>query len=177
MDAYIDYSSIQNQYFFVNKVYTCSTLTGADGTLYSNRFNVLYSGASLIKIGARANYNLRNIVNVELKGAYNGWKVSTETYAWNKPAWDASLKADMHLTHDLSLSVNTFVEGERYAKLGTAAVRMRPKVDINLGAAYSYNNWLTVFAKLNNLINNPYQDFYGYQVQGINGMVGAAFSF
>jgi len=54
---------------------------------------------------------------------------------------------------------------------------MRPKVDINLGASYLYNNWLTAFAKVNNLINNPYQDFYGYQVQGLNVLVGAAFSF
>jgi outer membrane cobalamin receptor len=54
---------------------------------------------------------------------------------------------------------------------------MNPKVDINLGAAYSYNNWFTAFVKVNNLINNKYQDFYGYDVQGFNVLGGVSFSF
>ena len=180
LDAYIDYRLIDNQYFFVNKEYTStSTLLISDPNyfLYTNRFNVIYSGASLTKIGFRANYNLRNMVNVELKGAYNGWKVNTEMFAWNKPKWEADLSTEVHINRELSVSTNVFFEGERYAKLGATAFRMRPKVDINLGASYLYNNWLTAFVKVNNLINNPYQDFYGYQVQGLNVLVGAAFSF
>ena len=54
---------------------------------------------------------------------------------------------------------------------------MKPRADINLGASYAYNNWLTAFGKINNLINSRYQDYYGYDVQGFNVLVGAAFSF
>ena len=90
---------------------------------------------------------------------------------------EANLNTDVYLTHDLSISANLFYEGERYAKLGTMAMRMRPKVDINLGASYSTNSWFTAFVKINNLINNPYEMYYGYQVQGINALVGVAFSF
>lgn len=177
LDAYIDYKRIDNQYFFVNREYNNSTIITADSTLFTNRFDALYSAASHLKIGVRANYNLRNRVNVELKGAYNGWVVNTEQYAWNKPKWEADLSTDIRITRDLSVSANAFFEGARYAKLGDTALRMRPKVDINLGTSYSYNNWLTFFGKINNLINNPYQVYYGYQVQGINALVGASFSF
>jgi len=179
LDAYIDYRLIDNQYFFVNKEYNLENgiPPAADYTLYTNRFDVVYSSASHTKIGVRANYNLRNRVNVELKGAYNKWTVSNEQFAWNKPVWEADLSTDVHVTRNLSVSANAFFEGVRYAKLGDTAVRMRPKVDINLGTSYNYNNWLTAFAKINNLINNPYQDYYGYEVQGTNVMVGAAFSF
>jgi outer membrane cobalamin receptor len=181
-DAYVDYSAIDNQYFFFNKEYdfslfNSSIIASNFYTLYTNKFDVLYSKATHLKVGMRANYNIRRVVNVELKGAYNGWHVNSEQYAWNKPKWEANLNTDVYLTHDLSISANLFYEGERYAKLGTMAMRMRPKVDINLGASYSTNSWFTAFAKINNLINNPYEMYYGYQVQGINALVGVAFSF
>ena len=177
LDAYIDYKQIDNQYFFVNKEYKNSAINSADSTIYSNRFDILYSAASHLKIGMRANYNLRNRVNVELKGAYNAWTVTNSTYAWNKPIWEADLSTDIRITRNLSLSANAFLEGERFAKLGNTAIRMRPKIDINLGTSYAYNSWLTFFGKVNNLINNPYQEYYGYEVQGINALVGASFSF
>jgi len=181
LDGYVNYRQIDNQYFFVNKEYELtSPLNGmsyVNSNLYTNRFNVLYSSASLLKIGVRANYNLQDRLNVQLKGAFNGWDVATEEFAWNKPRWEADLSTDVHITRDLSVSTNVFFEGERYAKIGVSPMRMRPKVDINLGLSYSYLQWFTAFVKVNNLINNPYQNFYGYEVQGQNVLVGAAFSF
>jgi len=183
LDAYVNYRYIDNQYFFVNKDYAYSELSSAslalpnDSVIYSNRFNAIYSEASLLKIGIRANYNIRNLINIQLKGAYNDWKVFDIPIAWNKPKFEADIAADWRITHNLNISTNVFFESERFAKLGDMSLRMRPKVDINLGASYSYLNWFTMFAKINNLINNPYQDFYGYEVQGTNVMVGAAFSF
>ncbi len=181
IDAYVDYRRIDNQYFFVNKEYKLTTssaaLAGADSTIFTNRFNVIYSGADHLKIGIRANYNLRNLINVQFKGAYNKWDVSSEAYAWNKPKWESDLSATVRITRNFSVDGNIFVEGERFAKLGDMSVRMRPKVDINFGASYSYFDWFTIFAKVNNVINNPYQNFYGYDVQGFNVLAGAAFSF
>jgi len=178
LDGYVDYRRIDNQYFFVNKEYKSNIIATSDSVIFTNRFNVLYSGATQLKIGVRANYNVRNLVNVQFKGAYNGWEVASEAYAWNKPKWEANLSTDFRINHDLSISANVFYEGERYAKLGNLLpIRMHDKVDINIGAAYSYNDWFTAFIKVNNLINNPYQDFYGYDVQGFNTLVGFAFSF
>jgi len=150
---------------------------GAPQNLYTNRFNVTYGTASHFKMGIRANYNLKKLVNVELKWAYNGWSVNNQQYAWNKPKYDAQLNTDIHINPNLWVSANMYYEGVRYAKLGDVAMPMHDKVDINLGINYSYTNWLTVFGKINNVINNRYQDFFGYDVQGTNMMIGAAFSF
>ena len=174
---------IDNQYFFINKDYAYSSTSfnslsySSDSIIYTNRFNVIYSGASLLKLGVRANYNIRNLINVQLKGAYNGWTVYNTDLAWNKPKFEADVAADLHVSRNLSLSANVFVESERFAKLGDNVFRMKPKTDINLGASYSYLNWFTMYAKVNNLINNKYQDFYGYEVQGLNVLVGSSFSF
>ena len=180
IDAYVDMRQIDNQYFFVNKGYLLnnySVLVDQNPYLSTNRFNVVYSGASLVKTGIRANYNLQNFLNVELKYVINNWTVDTQQYAWNKPNYEAEMNTNLRISPDLSVSANVFYQGGRYAKLGTTAIPMHDKVDINLGITYSYLNWFTAFAKINNLINNQYQDYYGYDVQGTNMMVGAAFSF
>ena len=152
----------------------------SENVLFTNRFNVLYSSASHTKVGVRANYNIRNFINVQLKGAYNGWQTYETNYAWNKPKWEADFSTDLRLSRNLSVSANVFYEGERYAKIGNGVldfVAMKPKFDVNLAASYSYLNWFTMFAKVNNLINNKYEQYYGYEVQGLNVMAGAAFSF
>lgn len=182
-DAYVNYQYIDNQYFFINKDYAYSLLSSAllgspnDSIIYTNKFNVVYSAATLVKVGLRANYNLRNLVNIQLKGAYNGWDVEDIAMAWNKPKFEADMTADWRVTRNLNVTSNVFFESERFAKLGEQSMRMRPKLDINLGASYSYLNWFTLFGKVNNLTNNRYQEFYGYEVQGMNVLVGASFSF
>jgi hypothetical protein len=181
LNAFVDYRQIDNQYFFVNKEYDFNspymTLVYIYAPLLTNRFNVIYSNATLFRTGVRASYNLQDFLNIELKGTYNGWNVDTEQYAWNKPKYEAELNTTVKINPNLSVSANACYQGERYAKLGKTAVLMNDKIDINLGISYSYLNWLTVFGKINNLINDQYQDFYGYDVQGTNVMIGAAFKF
>ncbi|MDR3652395.1 MAG: hypothetical protein P4L34_05415 [Paludibacter sp.] len=181
LNAYLDLQQIDNQYFFVNKEYKLVnaplSMPTADSTLYTNRFNVIYSGAMVTKMGVRANYNLQNFLNVELKWAYNNWSVDTQQYAWNQPKYEGEMNTSVRINPDFSVSANVFYQGDRYAKLGNTAIKMNDKVDVNLGVTYTYLNWFTAFAKINNIINSQYQDYYGYDVQGANVMVGAAFSF
>ncbi|MDD2283799.1 MAG: hypothetical protein PHQ11_00150 [Paludibacter sp.] len=177
LDAFLDYRYIVDQYFFVNKAYFSSDITGDKATLFTNRFNAVYSDAGLFRVGLRANYNYKNTVNIQLKGVYNAWDVKTELHAWMKPAIEANISADVRINRNLTASALLFYEGERYAKLGNAPFKMAPKVDVNLGATYTFNRTFSAFAKLNNLLNNKYQQFYGYEVQGINFMLGGAVSF
>jgi len=183
VNAYVDIRQIDDQYFYVNKEYYMINppyiplVPFSFTNIYSNRFQVIYRDASLVKLGARLAYNYKNTVNVELKGVINSWNVNSEAYAWNKPKYEAELNTNIRINPNLSVSANAYFEGTRYAKLGNVAYLMNDKVDINLGVSYNYNRWLTAFAKINNLINNRYQNFYGYDVQGTNAMVGAAFTF
>jgi len=177
VDAFLDYRTIQDQYFFVNKEYNSVEVTGLGSTFFTNRFNVAYSDATLFRLGVRANYNYRNTLNIQAKMAFNGWNVETEHYAWLKPGFEADLSADWKLNRNLSFSSTLFVQGATYAKLGDTAYRMKPATDMNIAAAYSFGRAFSVFARLNNVFNSRYEHFYGYQVQGINMMLGGALSF
>lgn len=180
LDVFADYSSISNQYFFKNKSYEYVSgvnINTANRTLYSNRFDVVYDNGTLFKTGARISYYYLDKVNVELKGVYNAWSLDNEKYAWNKPQYEIDFNATFNITKDLNMSLAGYYQDGIYAKLGDTSVSMKPRIDINLGASYTYFDWLTFFAKVNNLINSKYDIFYGYEVQGINFMVGATVSF
>lgn len=178
IDAFVDYRLIKDQYFFVNKEYhSDDAVTGDYADIYLNRFNAIYSDANLFRIGARINYNHKDIVNVHLKGTYNGWKVATEDHAWMKPAFEADFITDVKATPKLTVSSLVYYEAGRYAKLGDNPFKMRSKIDINFAGTYTFNNQLAAFAKLNNLLNRKYQHHYGYDVQGLNFMIGGVVSF
>jgi outer membrane receptor protein involved in Fe transport len=49
--------------------------------------------------------------------------------------------------------------------------------DINLGADYAVSDKFSVFLSATNLLNNNYDRFYSYPVQGINVMAGVSLKF
>lgn len=178
LDAYVSYRYIDNQYFYVHKDYEAITqVVAADKLLYTNRYNVVYSIASLTNVGLRANYNIRNTLNVQLNGVYNGWRTANILHAWQKPAFEADLTAEYRVNRQLIVNTSVFYKSERKAVLGNKVMPMNAFVDINLGLSYNINNSFSVFARGHNLLNSKYDAFFGYEVQGINCMVGAAISF
>ena len=87
------------------------------------------------------------------------------------------MKASLGLTSNINASVSLFYKADRYALLGNEAVKMENILDLNLGASYVFNKSVSAYLHLNNLLNNHYQYFYGYDVQGFNFMIGAVLSF
>ena len=178
MDIFANLRYLEDQYLFINKIDEQHLLLAPTDTIYTNRFDAIQSAATHFRMGARLNYTYQNRLNIQLKGTYNSWDVyNNNLYAWQKPAFEADFGTSFNVTKGLAFSLNIFYEGERHAKLGNHIATMNPKVDINVGASYTYLDWLTFFAKGNNLLNSRYENFYGYQVQGLNAMVGAAISF
>ncbi len=183
LDAYLDYKYINDQYFFVNKEYKLTerypsnTFPVADTLLYTNRFEAIYSNANQLTAGARISYDYQSRLNVQLSGAYNYRNVKDYEYAWHKPAWEVNFNAGFKPVQKLNIYADMHLAGKRYSLIGGNAVEMKTKVDINLGASYEILDWISAFVKVNNLINNKYEQWYGYEVQGFNVMAGAVFNF
>ncbi len=182
-DFYGQYKIIDNQYFYINKYYSAVSLpTIQDGLnfmdFYHNRFDVIYSKANRASLGMRAKWDFKNRLNLYLKGAYHRWDVETEAQAWHLPTWEADFGANVKITNDITATTQFIFQDGRYTKLSNQyGTKLNPVLDWNLAASYAYRDWLSVFAKLNNILNKKYEIYGGYDVQGINIMVGAAFSF
>ncbi|MFV0392304.1 MAG: hypothetical protein ACK5KP_10550 [Paludibacteraceae bacterium] len=180
-DVYGQYKIIGNQYFYVNKEFERTTAP-ADmpdnfSWVYLNNFDVVYSRATRASVGIRGSWDYKDQVNVYLKGAYHYWDVNEEMQAWHLPAWDADFGADVKAGSDVSISTRFYFQDGRYAKLSVSeGTKMDPVFDWNLGVSYAYRDWMSFFLRVNNILNKKYEFYKGYQVQGMNGMVGVAFS-
>ena len=178
-DVYGNYQAINNQYFYVNREYTTTDATVMTDikNLYHNRFDVVYAAANKLSAGMRVSYDYKNLFSTYLKAAYHSWSVKDQDYAWQLPTWDADLGINANITNEISINTQFIFNDGRFAKLGYEAKKMNAAYDWNLGASYTYLDWLSVFVKVNNILNSKYDSYYGYKAQGINAMIGASFSF
>lgn len=56
-------------------------------------------------------------------------------------------------------------------------VTLESFLDANLHVGYRINQQLSVFGKVNNILNNDYQNWSNFQVQGIQVLAGATYQF
>lgn len=180
IDAFARYKILFDQYFFVNQFH--AKVSGSTITAHSNTFTTVYSRWQLLNVGLHLRYNYKDRFDIFLKGQYNGWfkmKETTQEYAWHRPICEVSVGGNVNITEDVRLSANySFMAGRRITMLKPD--RLRDIHDVNISASYSYNNWLTAYLKVDNLLGMipalRYQKWYGYDVLG-SVMAGVIFSF
>ena len=57
------------------------------------------------------------------------------------------------------------------------AVKLSSFVDVNIGCEYQFTKRIHAFININNLLNSNSDTYYQYRTYGINGVVGASYSF
>ncbi len=147
------------------------------------------------KVGAKANYHYKDIVNISLGGFYafgkmlndslyldNGFvavgNILPEGVVLDKPTWGINLRVDAKINSKISVYSDNYFGGGKYMLTRHETVLMaKPVIDLNLGAQYNIDKWLSCFLQLNNYINRKHDVFYGYQSQGINFLAGVTWSF
>lgn len=182
IDLFGQHKVISNQYFYVNRVYSLhASASGIPVSLkqvYHHRFDVVYSQAGKSSLGMRIAWDYKDIASFYAKGVFNDWAVESEIHAWQLPKWEADVGTSVKILNDISVNAQFIFQNGRNAKLlDNNVIPMLSVLDLNLGASYAYRDWLSVFAKIDNILNRKYELYYGYQVQGLNAMLGVSFSF
>ena len=180
IDAFVRHKILLGQHFFVNQTYEEA---GTSALSYSNTFAIIDANWQALNAGVHLSYNYNDRFDVFFRGQYNGWykMKNTETEeAWYRPACEISVGGNVNITKDVRLSANYYLAARRMASLPTGSVRLRDIHDLNISASYTYNNWLTAFLKVDNLLGMipqvRYQNWYGYDVLG-SVMAGVVFAF
>lgn len=142
------------------------------------RFKVIHDDANIYTIHAEAGYNWLNNFQLLFNLDYHIFQMKNQAKAWHEPALDLSFRAYYNLKEKFILGVQLFVLAQSHAKLadGTAKV-IKATGDANLSVEYLFKNNLSFFIYLNNIAHQRYQQWFGYPNIGINGVVGAKFSF
>ncbi len=108
----------------------------------------------------------------------------TEQKAWGLPTFTAELNADVKPMDQLTMSATFLFAGGRKAYLEditptnrVSSVSMNDITELNLRGEYQINDWVSVNARLNNILYGKYELVKGYTLQGFNILGGVSLKF
>jgi outer membrane cobalamin receptor len=165
------YSYINDMALFVNDT----------SVTFQNRFKVIYDDISLLQIRGGVDFLKLKQLRARLSATYYQYIPKEEDKAWHMPDFEIELDARYTLKEAYTFRFFMLVLGSKYAPDYVNSTMEENKIkgalDLGFGFDYRINRMFTAFAEANNLLNQNYQRWYQYPVQGIMGMVGVKMSF
>jgi len=167
--------------FFKN--YDAASLRGESYT-YGNSFGVVYDDVKTLSFYAELNVDVNRNFRLGIDGEFFDYNTEEQSEAWNLPTMKASLNADYQITEKWYAGANLFYVGERKdSNRSISNTNLEPIItldsyfDANVHAGYRFNERLSAFVKGSNLLNNDYQKWQDFEVQGIQFLAGATYKF
>lgn len=148
---------------------------------FDNKFNLIYENMNLLKIRASLGYIKLNRISARLMAAYFHYIPKNELKAWQMPNFEVDLDAGYTFLEKYTLRATVYACGTKYARTfsgdETVATKIKGAFDLGAGFDYRINRMITAYADVNNILNQRYQRWYHYPVQGILVMAGVKISF
>jgi hypothetical protein len=180
VDVFGGYKITMDEHFFAPMMGTVSS----GKNLYGTALSAYFEDANTIKAGANVKYAFQDIFEIDLKGVYYKWDITTKEenpasynyrQAWNKP----NLVADLNTAYRISsipLRFNLLYHGEFGRKTMSPIYGIDSKMkdinDLSLKATYSFTKFFSAYLSANNLLFQKYDIWYGYPAQNFNIMAG-----
>lgn len=151
-----------------------------------NSFGIIYDDVKTISVLGELTFDFNRNISMILQGEYFNYNLTTQSEAWNLPDLKASAIINAQIDENWFAGASLFFVGERKDELeilGTLisvapeTVTLGSFFDANVHVGYKINPQLSVFGKVNNLLNNNYQNWANFPVQGIQILAGATYQF
>ncbi|MBI6116855.1 TonB-dependent receptor [Salegentibacter sp. F63223] len=154
---------------------------------FGNSFEVVYDDVNTLSVAGELNVDVNQNFRLGINAEYFNYNTDDEAEAWNLPDFKASLNADYQISEKWFAGANLFYVGERYDQERVVAITTgEPSLntisldsyfDVNANLGYRFNDRLSVFVKGSNLLNNDYQRWTNFRVQGLQLLAGATYKF
>jgi hypothetical protein len=190
VDIFGGYKITKDEHFYYSTYGYKYHINGTQPMLSGNWITPIYEDADAFKIGADIKYAYQNIFELNLKGTYYQWNISTTDdiitnrahRAWNKPDFEMNVSAGyripwLPLRFDVSyLSAYGKKAANPFISLSDVS-DMNDIHDLSLKGTYSFAPDFSVYASLNNLLFSKYDIWWGYPAQSFSIMGGLSFLF
>ncbi|WBX71823.1 hypothetical protein [Tenacibaculum retecalamus] len=150
---------------------------------YGNSFNTEYDDIKLVSFFGEVAFDGIKNLSVGLNGQFNKFTLTNELEPWNTPKIKGELFGT-YKTNKWFAGANFFFVGQRKGKLYDilpletfSTIDLDGYFDINFNGGYHFNDSFSVFLNLNNVLNNSYQRFNNFNVQGFQAMGGLTWKF
>lgn len=176
------YSDIDNYAFFSLNPFVTSNLPEA--YTFGNSLGVVYDGLEKLEISGRINATFQN-TEIQISASVFDYSTDNLPEAFHLPELTASLKVMHTFNPKWKLTTDIFYVNERKDQqlfTGTSffenrTLNLDSYIDANLRGDYRYNDRWSFFGRINNLLDEDYERYANYPVQGIQFMAGAMYRF
>ena len=157
--------SARGSWWNFNTLPTFLNDTGRD----HKQFYVQYDNVKAFSVHIAVRYTQANVWSVGATADYFAFYRGTEKYVWHEP--NVRIKGDLAVNVTKKFVARTYVSvlGGMHARDSLRNVHsLKTIADLGVNAEYTIIPRLSVFAELDNILNQRYQRWYGYQSYGIN---------
>ena len=154
------------------------------GYEFGNSFGVYYDDVKTNSIFAELEYDYSKRITLGTKILYNDYTITNALVNWNLPSLEASFFGK-YKQEKWYATTNIFYISERkdgvYNAEFPSSLRevetINSYIDVNLNGGYHFNDKFSAFLKFNNILNNDYQRFANFSVQGFQVLGGITYKF
>ena len=187
-DIFAGYRITENDFFYIPSFSSPYYMeSGFVGRMYDSPMD-----ASVFRAGATLTYMYRKWVDFSVKGVYSAWSLSMPegtvdgsaddilTYKnakpWGRPAIEVNADLTVRPLNPLALTLGYYLGADRYTYVGQE-IKMKNINDLNFTASWNFNQTFGAYLKLNNLLFQKQELWYGYPMQGFSAMIGINLNF
>lgn len=137
-------------------------------------------------VGANLKYSYQQLFDIQLKGVYNNWNMEYgKDYTpggklddpIGKPVMELNAGVTVRPIRNLSASLDYYLATGRKAEVYGITQDMDNINELNLTGAYNINDTFGLYLKLNNVLFQKYELYYGYPLQKFSAMIGVNINF
>ena len=155
-----------------------------NGYEYGNSFNVVYDDIKTISFFGEIEYDLTKQIVLGANIQFDNFTTKNQEEAWNLPSLQTSIIGKFK-SNKWFATTNIFYVSERkdlnfsntYPSTNYTILNLPSFIDINVNGGYHFNDKFSAFLKLNNLLNNQYERFSNFNVQGLQVLGGISYKF
>lgn len=154
---------------------------------FGNSFKLVYDEVDIMRFNGEIRADLAKGLSLEADATLSTFTTKVQEEAWNLPAIELNTKLDFVITDKWRSGLHMFYVGERKDmqinsssisnSIPAKAVSLDGYFDLNANLRYLHNDRFTAFLQFNNVLNNEYQKWLNYPVQGFQFVLGANVNF
>ncbi|MCB0375193.1 MAG: TonB-dependent receptor, partial [Sinomicrobium sp.] len=158
-------------------------IANGEAYAYGNSFGLVYDDVETLSVSGTVDVDVLNNLSMRVNAEFFDYRTQTQPEAWNLPALKATLSAQYTFGEHWFGNTSVFFTGQRNDLLegegfmGSQIITADAYADVNTYMGYRFNNRLSAFLKLNNILNNEYSRWGAYPVQGFQALIGASYQF
>jgi hypothetical protein len=155
---------------------------------YGNSLQLVYDNVKTFRLFGELKADITEAISFSANGTLSAYTTKTQAEAWNLPAIQLNANVDYAINTKWYAGADLFFVGSRkdlqinndliYVFQPTyVPTTLQSYIDLNAHVGYKHSERLTGFLKANNILNQAYQKWMNYPVQGFQVVLGANYKF